>query len=422
MQKHQSDDIINMIMKFNKKNVFLAGLAALLISLGFYWGLHRQASPEIAFYNIDDKVQKAIIETLEANLDQKFSTITLDSNKSLNEQKKSFKKSTLLIFTNSLECINTLEGKGSKKALARQLDRTFTEGFPSSVLNSLNNQKSKISDDTILFLPFLFDFYQIDVNLPLYQQSQMEAVEVWDHLAEACYREIPFTKNPFVLPLGDDASLLTTFGIFAEALSSYQLYDQMLEEFENAQTDDTIETILKKYSEKDSCLDSVINELSSMIRSGIIPKASLKMNSENVTFLMDNDLCGMSLLKLSEHRQLSKDTSKHVSCIYCPSKNFTPERKFATEQISLALLQENTFGKKLVKALVADFQGDLATKSGLAPVQKNCTVPDHQADDVRFWLAASKGPVMPFAQIFKSDQERKIAADYLRNLINSEIE
>ncbi len=413
-------------MKFNKKIAILfISVLLLLISLGIYLGLSSTASPTIAFYNVSEKTQKAITDILEANSTEKFSTITLDSNKSLEDQKQVLKKAGILIFINDLENLNTLEGRSNKKSLACPLDMSFTEGYPSSVINSLKNQKSTKADGSVLYLPFLFDFYQIDVNLPFYQQTQMETLETWDHLAEACYKEIPFTKNPLFLPLGDDSTFLTTLGIITEALCSYQAYDQLLEDFSVASSrnmTNDFEDLLEKYTEEGACLNSVIKELGSMIRSGIIPRDSLKMNSNNLTFFMDNDLCGMTLVKLSEHRKLSKDASKHISSIYCPSKEFTPERKFATEEISLALLKNKESERKLAKALTADFQGDLATQTGLAPVQKNCTVPDHQADDVRFWLAASKGPVMPLANVFENDAERKAAADYLRNQILSEIE
>ena len=64
--------------------------------------------------------------------------------------------------------------------------------------------------------------------------------------------------------------------------------------------------------------------------------------------------------------------------------------------------------KDVLLNLVRTRQTELCTESGLAPVQKNCIVPDLQADDVRYWLAASNGPTLPLAAALPTTEAKEI--------------
>ncbi|MCR4580825.1 MAG: hypothetical protein K5681_10820 [Treponema sp.] len=414
-------------MKSNKSLVkIILGITILiLLALILFLGLKSSQKVKIAFYNVSEKSQNAIVSQLKKNV----KTLQLDSSKSLSEQKALLRNCSLIVFSDNIEAKMLLEGNQKEKGLAKELDLSFLEGFPSSIQNSLLIRTNKKGKEYIKLLPILYDFYEIDVNRDFYQQSGMEAINTWEDLIETAYREKDFTKSAMLIPLSKDSDFLNSMGIISEALCGYQAYNQMLEDFSAIQygqygkTKDRKEEIqkaLEKYSAKDQCLKITAKELEGLLRSGIVSKDSLQLSTQDILFLMDNDLCGIAFTSLSDHRKLSKDTSKHITSIYCPSKDFTPERSFASQSISISLLKDNKKSKEIIKKLSADNQNTLSTLSGLAPVQKNCAVADHQADDVRFWLAASKGPVMPFANVFSSDSERKLAADFLRDLISLE--
>lgn len=375
-------------------------------------------SNTIAFYRVPQNVQNAIINVLNAdsenkNQNEKFETLVLSEELTLEAQKKKIKKCDAVIFINDIQTAEFFESPVTKPinlALAN-----IADGYPSSILSSLKisgaggsgaTDGAENSAQSVKILPFLYDFYELDVNYPLYQKSQMKSLNVWDDLAETAYRELPYTKAPVILPVADDREFLNFMGLIAEALSGSKAYENMLENF-------NFEAAL----ENGKPLSLAVNEIRGFLQHGLMSYDSIKFIPEDILFYMDHELSGIYFTKLSQHRKISNKVVNNYTSIYCPSKVFTADRKFAAEQYSISLIKNTAETTRLVKNLSDSLQTELATKTGLSPVQKNCAVPDHQADDVRFWLAASKGPVMPLANFFRTQEERHSAANKLRELI-----
>ena len=384
--------------------------------------LLRKAGAEgnttIAFYRVPQNVQTAIINVLNAdsenqNQEKTFEVLVLSEDLTLEAQKKKIKKCDAVIFINDIQTAEFFESPVTKPinlALAN-----IADGYPSSILSSLKisgtggsgaADGAENSAQSVKILPFLYDFYELDVNYPLYQKSQMKSLNVWDDLAETAYRELPYTKAPVILPVADDREFLNFMGLIAEALSGSAAYENMLENF-------NFEAAL----ENGKPLSLAVNEIRGFLQHGLMPYDSIKFIPEDILFYMDHELSGIYFTKLSQHRKISNKVVNNYTSIYCPSKVFTADRKFAAEQYSISLIKDTAETTRLVKNLSDSLQTELATKTGLSPVQKNCAVPDHQADDVRFWLAASKGPVMPLANFFRTQEERHSAANKLRELI-----
>ena len=416
-------------MKSKKKNkkkvktqkiryIGLCCATILLIAAGIILFINRPKKPAIGFYKVSEKIQKAVLDALNAQSYKDFDVIQFDLEKPLYEQKKLVKKASLIIFNKDIETTDFFEQN------AKPLEMTYTEGFPSTLQASFTVHK-KNEASYVNILPILFDFYEIDINREFFNQSGMKSIDIWDDLAETCFHEKSLSQYPLILPAGEDNLFLTYLGIIAEALCGYEEYEKMIDDFSSIKytsgksREEKLNELLQKYAKEGGILETAIKEVGSFIRSGIIPEASLKFNSQDVLFFINNSLCSNCFISLSQHRKITNEAVKNLTSIYCPSKEFTPERKFAAEQLSLSLLRKDKVSKQIAKDLADSLQSALSGSTGLAPVQKNCEVPDHQADDVRFWLAASKGPVMPFAKVFKSDEERKIAADYLRSKLNN---
>lgn len=371
-------------------------------------------STTIAFYRVPQNVQNAIINVLNAdsenqNQEKAFEMLILNEDLTLEAQKKKIKKCDAVIFINDIQTAEFFESPVTKPinlALAN-----IADSYPSSILSSLKISGggatgNKETSQSLKILPFLYDFYELDVNYPLYQKSQMKSLNVWDDLAETAYRELPYTKAPVILPVADDREFLNFMGLIAEALSGSEAYENMLENF-------NFEAAL----EKGKPLALAVNEIRGFLQYGLMPYDSIKFIPEDILFYMDHELSGIYFTKLSQHRKISNKVVNNYTSIYCPSKVFTADRKFAAEQYSISLIKNTAETTRLVKNLSDSLQTELATKTGLSPVQKNCAIPDHQADDVRFWLAASKGPVMPLANFFRTQEERHSAANKLRELI-----
>lgn len=385
-------------------SIFCAVLICTALFLKFF---PISESNLIAFYRVPEKVQTAVIDLINSKTENKnkaFEALVLDSSISLESQNKIIKKCSCLIYTNDSATEKFLNTR------AMPIGISVANGFPNSIVNSLKiKTNGENAEKTIKIIPFLYDFYEIDINYPIYKKTGMKSLDVWNDLIEAAYYEKAFSKAPLILPVADDRDFVNIMGLIAEALCGYEAYEKMTEKFD-------IEAALAS----DQPLGIAAKEIRGLLKSGIIPQDSLNFKADDILFYMDYELSGINFTTLSQHRKISNKIANNYTSIYCPSKEFTPDRKFAAEQISVSLLKNNDSAKQLITDLTDNLQTELATRTGLSPVQKNCGVPDHQADDVRFWLAASKGPVMPLANLIGSEDDIKSLADRLRDLVREE--
>ena len=92
------------------------------------------------------------------------------------------------------------------------------------------------------------------------------------------------------------------------------------------------------------------------------------------------------------------------------------ERTFSAPIIMAIPYSKNKIAMDSIKKLATvEYQERLSIKTGLAPVQKNCAIPDRQADDVRYWVAASEVPFVGLSEAaFTDAKTRKMFADILR--------
>ena len=399
-------------MRNNKsvKIIVFSALAALILLFAIIFAAGTHSKKQVlGFYRTSPKVQAAVISVLEANDNSKIQIINFDDEKTLDEQKNLLNKCSLLIFTNDAESQNYLEKK------SKALSISFTEGFPSSIISSLTISEK----NTVKILPFLYDFYEIDVHYPTFLKSGQKNVDVFLDLIELAWREKDSTRAPLLIPIANDSLFLDYVGVIAEALCGYEAYENMIKEmmaFGTGTGKEDFQETLTKYLEENQPLGKAAAEIKSLLRSGILPRESLKLNEKDILFYLENELCGIAFTSLSQHRQIPSRSAANYTSIYCPSTEFTPERKFAAVQFSVTALKSKKSTEKLIKNLVTSYQNTLATESGLAPVQKNSAVPDHQADDVRFWLAASKGPVMPLSRTMNAVQAEQ-TAQILREML-----
>ena len=102
---------------------------------------------------------------------------------------------------------------------------------------------------------------------------------------------------------------------------------------------------------------------------------------------------------------------------YSLSVSATTRRKFTAQEYCIIALDnsEDTL------SVIADFcnlkQSEISRATGLSPVQKSCQTADKQADDVRFWLTASSGPLPPLSTALPETQALSYAAESLRSLL-----
>ena len=98
---------------------------------------------------------------------------------------------------------------------------------------------------------------------------------------------------------------------------------------------------------------------------------------ECVKSYMEQKLCGISVLTLSEHRTVKQSTIEEFTSIYYPSIFANVERTFSAPIIMAIPYSKNKIAMNSIKKLATvEYQERLSIKTGLAPVQKNCAIPD----------------------------------------------
>lgn len=364
----------------------------------------------IAFYKIPEQVQNSVLKIANEQYNKTFHPLILDDDLPLSSQTKKFKKSHFLVAQNSYDAINLFK-KASKKNL---ISRDLLSGYPASIVDSYN-KKTNSSKENLLFLPFLYDFYQIDVNYELFKLSNVPTISTWSDFTTFASAISEKTSAPIIFAGGDDVEFLNTIGIITEALTNSTNYDLLINKFLDCKNDITkIQTLLEEECLPNGLLYNTLVELKSLLSKKIIPSKVFSFSKKDVLFHLDNTLCGAAFLTLSEHRTIDRQVINKYKSIYCPAIDISSIRNFSAPEYVVVPLKKSKKSFDYLNSFAQLQQTKLATETGLCPVQKNCIVPDKQADDVRYWLAASNGPTLPLSSVFSSKENLSYVAEFLR--------
>ena len=142
------------------------------------------------------------------------------------------------------------------------------------------------------------------------------------------------------------------------------------------------------------------------------------MTYRDVRSFLQSNLSAAYFMSLSEHRKTSTEIISKYETQFVPSVNKSDRRNFCVPAILAVQLKKNKVAKHSIEQLASKYQQRLSNKTKLAPVQAKCEVPDHQADDVRFWVAASSEPVPVLSNMcFTTKQSLSSFAEALRMVL-----
>lgn len=394
----------------------------------------------ILFYNIPAAQVNAFTKIIEQNYNKKINVIQTDDTILLSQQQKKLKNADILIaqFDSEIQKITQTQK-------IQQFPQEILSGMPMSISQSIPKKNNKID-----YISLLYDMYQTDVNWNYFLQSPIKKIEIWQDLEN--FGETLKTKinAPMILPFADDKEFINIFGQLMEALTSPQEYQMFYNNLNTAFYKDVemqkenlnqIETqpqtniitylqseiknnlsvIPAKKSQKTepktldlTAAEKTLQTLKNLLQKQIIRKEILTQNLQENLFYTDNQICGIFFTKLSDHRKIERTVINNYKSAYFPSATITDNRKFCAFKYTAIQLKKDKKIKQLIQDLSDTLQTELSTATGLAPVQKNCQVPDRQADDVRYWLAASKGALNPLSCAVPAKKTQTEVADFLR--------
>ena len=397
--------------------IFIIGTVSifLMISALISFIAIRNYKPSVAFYNIDSSAQQVILSML----DKEYKTVVLDESVPLSAQKNDFKNCSLIFAQTDYDVIDFCNSSSKVKTVPAD----FLSGMPSTVVEFV---KTNSLNEKIHFVPLLFDFYQIDIDFAAYKefssQNSNRPLNYWDDFSDFLSFYAKFQKNPLVFYGKEPKNLLAITGILAEALPQNEDAPVLYEEFCSAlyrafKTDDSnfnnVRQIMEEACSEQGFLYPAITELSKIVKNQSLQKNTFQLEQKELYFYLENGVSFSAFLKLSDHRKIDHKSIGKFSSIYFPSRTDRVSRKFASPCICAIPLKNNAKIKKQIELLSNNRQTELSTRTGLSPVQKNCSVADHQADDVRYWIAASDGPVFPLYAAVPSNQAQNLCASLI---------
>lgn len=412
-----------MKLKINFKCIILLISAFLLILFAALILIVSISSkkPVAAFYGISERNQKQIVSVLQTTHTRKnkkslpFEIVSLDSSISLERVLKKSKKPDLLFIESGLN-----------KDYAEKLSEKKSGGISVSLLNGMTSSIKQLVEEKkqkIYSVPLLIDNYELDVNLEKFYSSNIKQLNVLSDLEKLAKVTKSSTPSPIVFAGADDERLINFFGALIEAVSGSETLNSAKIKISNKIAEGKVSQndfydLLTGLTGSRGELNDTFKILKNWQNQGLLPKNITSITTKDISAFLQADLSTAAFMTLSDHREIERDIISNYSSVYYPAIQQNVPRSFTSPVIFAVPLSKDKVSQKAVYKLSDELQTKLSAATGLAPVQANCPVPDVQADNVRYWVAASGTPVTPLAQsLFVSKQQQNSFAEALRSLL-----
>lgn len=412
-----------MKLKINFKSIILliSGFLLILFAALILLVSISSKKPVAAFYGISERNQKQIVSVLQTTHTRKnknslpFEIVTLDSSISLERALKKSKKADLLF----------IEG-GLNKDYAEKVSEKKSGGISVSLLNGMTSSIKQLAEEKkqkIYSVPLLIDNYELDVNLEKFYSSNIKQLNVLSDLEKLAKVTKSSTPSPIVFAGADDERLINFFGALIEAVSGSETLNSARTKISNKIAEGKVSQndfydLLTGLTGSRGELNDTFKILKNWQNQGLLPKNITSITTKDISAFLQANLSTAAFMTLSDHREIERDIISNYSSVYYPSVQQNIPRNFSSPVIFAVPLSKDKVSQKAVYKLSDELQTKLSAATGLAPVQANCPVPDVQADNVRYWVAASGTPVIPLAQsLFVSKQQQNSFAEALRSLL-----
>lgn len=383
----------------------------------------------VAFYGLEEKDVTLISEQLVTLKNKKgepytYNFTTLDSTQALRPQ-----------LTKETDVVYTYMGANARQAAAAVNPKKYeTVGVSDEVLDgatiSVKTKASVNEAGKYSIVPLLMDYYEIDIDRRVMSEVGVKTIVSWndiENFAVKAEKKMPYSV---LIDTGDSSEFLGLIGALTEAFSGQAAYNAAVKEIsavaypkEGAPVNMTrtdYESALRKLADqKGSPLYEATHLLARWKASGIISQDGFNMNKHDLLNILNIGKAPIVFEPLSLRRQIVFQHTNSISSIYYPAERNPVTRYFTAPVIAAVPLTDKENVKQGIEHLLSnETQGILAQTTGLAPVLANCHIPDHQADDVRYWIAATNNPNTPLGdEIFCEKNGRDLFADVVLSYI-----
>ncbi len=411
-----------MEQKITLKKLALGGSGALLaLTVFLFVVLHSlNQKPTAAFYGIPEQTAAVITGVLQTTQNRKTNaepyTITiLDDSEGLEAALKKSGTPDVLFLYNGLNADDA--------ATLAQKQKT---GLPSAALEGMVSSmrlSAKAANGAVYALPILADNFEIDIKTEMLGEAGINAIGAFFDIDAFGQTAKPHYPSPVVFAGGDDTALINIVGALTEALSGVEKWEAAVRKItESARQNkvssrDFTELLMPMIDAGGEFFDAA-DLLARWTAKGILGADTFQLKTEDVRYFISENLSAIGLMTLSEHRQFDRNVIAPFSTAYYPSERTGSARRFTAPLIFGIPLSKSKAVQQSLLLLAQNKQDILSARTGLSPVQAAAPVPDIQADDARYWIAASGAPLPTLANAaFVSASERSAFADALRTLL-----
>ena len=408
-------------LSLKKIVLILALVFIILIFTAFVILYFVTKKPIAAFYGIPKNTQVAVESVLQTTYTRKnknslpYNIKILDTTLSLKDALKHTKKPDIIFINSGLNCDYIASIVQKKK---RGFSPAILEGMTSSIRNV-----TPVANNSVNAVPLLIDNYEIDIDINAFENSGIEAINFWSDIESFASKIRPSIIAPMLFSATDDEAIINIFGALVESFSGVEAWSSLVEKIQQTLTTknptySTYSDLVSKMIQPNGELYDAVNFLIENKKKGVLPKNIDLTSFKDINAYMAADLTAIVFMTLSQHRTIEYKTISKYSTIYYPSTTYNVQRHFTAPVLFAVPNSKNKISRASIEMLASSLQGTLSARTGLAPTQANCSTPDKQADDVRYWVAASNAPLPALSEAaFTSKAERNAFAEVLRNLL-----
>ena len=365
----------------------------------------------IAFYGLGDAQIKGIESVIDSIAEQKhlhFEYIVYDSEKKLESQIPLSGKPRLL-FTTSGYAVNTAVKDVPKKA---GVSPELTSGMTSSLRGAVkyNSDQTKITA-----LPILSSHNEVDIETAAFRNSGMAAINTWKDVEDFIRIQKRKVEYPVMFAGSEPSLFLDMLGSLTEAIEGAEAYGQAVEILKSGEKKfDAVKLADELSANPDSPLITTVKMLSNWYKLGYIHPGTFSFKMNDLEAFAQSKLVNVMFMPLENHRTFNQDAISRFTSIYYPSSRTANSRVFTGKTIFALPLSKAKDAETLVSALISkENEEKLSRATGLAPVLAQCRTPDKQADDARYWIAATAAPLAGLSNevYLTKEQKTKLAAE-----------
>ncbi len=400
------------------KKAIIASLIAVaaILAVGTIIAVSSSKKPIIAFYNVPDKNAAA----LQAALGDTFSYLLLSADRPLAwelEQQKNLDA----VITPSGKALKDAQSAASKKIrLSPELLKDTTTSIKAVALTEKTRE--------IQSLPLLSSHLELAIQTQELKKSGVKALNSWndfERFAQAAKEK----NNTHILFAGKESNtFLDILGALTESINSKQSYENAVQLIEiavdKAQSSKKNEFDASKLVQllagtPDAPLYEAVRTINRWYKEGYLFSEVFSLDKTSVSALMENKIACAVIMSLEDHRAADRTIIEKYTSYKFPSnipeyiRTFTAPVYFITP-----LKNEKTMIAAAEQLLTTETQEQLSRATGLAPVLARCRTPDRQADDARYWVAASNSPLAGLSrEISLAHSQRELLASELAALV-----